>query len=54
MSVENKKNIDEIQELYLKGLTFHYVNDVKEVFAIALTDEKVADAIDLSAKKTSK
>ena len=54
MSAENKKNIDEIQELYLKGLTFHYVNDVKEVFAIALTDEKVADAIDLSAKKTSK
>jgi len=36
MSAENKKNIDEIQDLYLKGLTFHYVNDIKEVFAIAL------------------
>ena len=48
---ENKKNIDEIQDLYLKGLTFHYVNDIKEVFAIALTDEKVANAIDLNIKK---
>ena len=53
MSAENKKNIDEIQEIYLKGLTFHYVNDIKEVFAIALTNEKVSDAIDLSVKKPS-
>lgn len=54
MSAENQKNIDEIQDIYLKGLTFHYVNDIKEVFAIALTDEKVADAIDLSVKKAGK
>ncbi|WP_321331321.1 endopeptidase La [uncultured Bacteroides sp.] len=54
MSVDNKKNIDEIQEIYLKGLTFHYVKDIKEVFAIALTDEKVADAIDFSIKKVEK
>ena len=53
LSEENRKNIDEIQEIYLKGLTFHYVKDVKEVFAIALTHEKVTDALDLSCK-TSK
>ena len=53
MSTENKKNIDEIQDIYLKGLTFHYVNDIREVFAIALTNEKVADPIDLSVKKPS-
>ena len=53
MSAENKKNIDEIQDIYLKGQTFHYGNDVKEVFAIALTQEKVADAIELSVKKAS-
>ena len=40
MSAENQKNIDEIQDIYLKGLQFHCVNDIKEVFAIALTDEK--------------
>ncbi len=50
LSTENKKNIDEIQEVYLKGLTFHYVSDIKEVFALALTNEKVADAIDFSMK----
>lgn len=54
LSEENRKNIDEIQDIYLKGLTFHYVKDVKEVFDIALTDKKVADAIDLSVKKDEK
>ncbi|NDV64366.1 endopeptidase La [Bacteroides sp. 224] len=51
LSDENKKNIDEIEDIYLKGLTFHYVKDIKEVFAIALTKEKVSDAIDLTIKK---
>lgn len=50
LSEDNKKNIDEIQTIYLKGLTFHYVNDIKEVFKLALTNEKVADAIDFSSK----
>lgn len=45
---ENKKDIDEIQPIYLKGVTFHYVKDIKEVFELALTNEKVADAIDFS------
>ena len=53
LSEENRKSIEEIQDIYLKGLTFHYVKDVKEVFAIALTHEKVTDALDLSCK-TSK
>ena len=48
---ENRKNIEEIQDIYLKGLTFHYVKDVKEVLALALTDEKVAEPIDLTVKK---
>ena len=54
LSAENKKNIDEIQDIYLKGITFHYVNDIKEVFVLALTDEKVADAIDFSMKPKNK
>lgn len=45
---ENKKDIEEIQEIYLKGLTFHYVTDIKEVLTLALTDEKVPDAIDFT------
>lgn len=46
LSKENKKNIDEIQDIYLKGLSFHYVNDINEVLKIALTDEKVKNALD--------
>ena len=38
---ENKKDIQEIKEEYLKGLTFHYVSDMYEVIDIALTDRKV-------------
>ena len=53
MSAENKKNIEDIQDIYLKGLEFHYVNDIKEVFALALSEEKVADAIDFTIKKTT-
>ncbi|MBN9301105.1 MULTISPECIES: endopeptidase La [Dysgonomonas] len=48
---ENKKNIDEIKPLYLKGLTFHYVNDIKEVLDIALLKEKVKHPLDLTIKE---
>ena len=44
---ENEKNIKDIPEKYVKGVTFHYVKDVNEVFDFALLDEKVKDAIDL-------
>lgn len=53
LSMENKKNIDEIQDIYLTDLTFHYVNNIQEVFDIALTQEKVANAIELTVKKTT-
>jgi ATP-dependent Lon protease len=48
---ENKKDIEEIKPDYLKGLTFHYVNDVREVLELALLPEKVAHAKDLSVAK---
>jgi len=51
---ENRKNIEEIQPVYLKGLTFHYVNDIKEVLNLALTDEKVNGAIDFCAEMNEK
>jgi ATP-dependent Lon protease len=38
---ENRKDIAEINAEYLKGLTFHYVEDIKEVVQLALLDEKV-------------
>ena len=44
---ENKKDIDEIKDIYLKGLTFHYVTTIKDVIDIALLPDKVTNAIDL-------
>ncbi|MFZ0489058.1 MAG: endopeptidase La [Salegentibacter sp.] len=41
---ENERDIKEIKEEYLKGLTFHYVNDMQEVIELAITDEKVKNA----------
>jgi ATP-dependent Lon protease len=38
---KNKKDIEEIKQDYLKGLTFHYVQTMKEVLDIALTNEFV-------------
>lgn len=40
---ENKKNIDEINEMYLKGLKFIYVSDIKEVIDYALLKEKAVN-----------
>ncbi len=41
---ENEKDILEIKESYLKGLTFHYVSDMSEVIELALTKQKVKNA----------
>ena len=44
MSEENRKDIEEINSRYVKGLKFHFVKTVKEVFDVALLKEKVAGA----------
>ncbi|WP_396171515.1 endopeptidase La [Flavobacterium sp.] len=41
---ENKSDIDEIKPKYVEGLTFHYVKEMSEVLAIAITDQKVKNA----------
>jgi ATP-dependent Lon protease len=41
ISEENKKDIEEINELYLKGLKFHYVKNIADVLEIALLKQKV-------------
>ena len=38
---DNRKDINEIQPDYLKGLTFHYVRNISDVLDIALTEKKV-------------
>ena len=41
MCQENEKDINEIPEMYLKGVRFHYVENVQDVWKFALTDEVV-------------
>jgi ATP-dependent Lon protease len=41
LSEENRKDIAEIKDIYIKGLTFHYVDNIMQVLKLALLDEKV-------------
>ena len=41
LSVDNKKNLEEIKDVYLKGLNFHFVKTIMDVLDIALLKTKV-------------
>ena len=41
---ENKKNVDEIKQTYLKGLKFHYVSEMRDVIALAITSQKALNS----------
>jgi ATP-dependent Lon protease len=44
LSKANKSDVDEINADYLKGLTFHYVSEMREVIDLAITKSKVTHA----------
>jgi ATP-dependent Lon protease len=52
---KNKKDIEEINANYLKGLTIHYVDTVDEVIKYALLEEKVKNPLnfEVETEKTS-
>lgn len=45
LSERNKKDIDDINERYLKGLKFHFVKEMIEVVELALLQEKVVNPL---------
>lgn len=45
LSSKNKRDIDEIEKQYIKGLVFHYVDTVDEVLDVALLKDKVKNAM---------
>ena len=45
MCQENRKDIEEIPEKYRTGVTFHYVENVQDVWNFALTDEIVDNPV---------
>ena len=48
MCRENEKDVNEIPEMYLKGVTFHYVENVQDVWDFALTKEIVKNPTDFT------
>jgi len=42
---ENRKDLEEIKEVYLSGLTFHFVNTIQDVLTLALLEEKVDNLV---------
>ena len=54
MCQENEKDILEIPEIYLKGITFHYVENVQDVWNFALTKEIVAHPLDFTIPEEEK
>lgn len=48
---QNEKDIKEIKDIYLKGLKFHYVENIREVLDIALLKSKVDHPQDLSIEE---
>ncbi len=48
LSVENKKDIEDIKESYIAGLSFHYVNNMTEVIDYALLKVKVDNPANIS------
>lgn len=47
LCADNKSDIDEIKPEYLEGLTFHYVKEMSEVVALAITNQKAKNAKNL-------
>lgn len=45
LSKKNKRDIAEIEKIYVRGLKFHFVDTVDEVLKIALLKEKVAEPL---------
>jgi len=48
LSVENKRDIDEIKPVYIDGLNFHFINTMSDVINIALLNEKVKSPLQLN------
>ena len=48
LSSKNRRDIEEIEKQYLKGLTFYYVESVDDVLKVALLKEKVAKSMTFS------
>lgn len=54
MCKDNRKDIDEIPDIYLQGVNFHYVENVQDVWDFALTNELVANPLKFEIEEEKK
>lgn len=47
LCAQNKKDIEEINPEYIKGMTFHFVENMSEVIELSLTQQKPKHAVEL-------
>ena len=48
LSEQNKKDLEEIKEAYIKGLSFYFVENVGDVLQLALLNEKVKHPLEIA------
>lgn len=48
ISVENRKDVEEINEIYRQGLRFQYVHEISELMDFVLLNEKVEKPMNIS------
>ncbi len=51
LSEDNRKDISEIKEIYVKGLVFHFVKTIQEVVEIAVLKQKIKNPQKFTFKK---
>ena len=51
---ENRKDIEEIPQMYLEGVRFEYVENVSDVLKIALLKDKVENAVEFTVEEEKK
>lgn len=54
MCAENRKDVEEIPEEYRRGVEFHYVENVTDVWNFALTDEMVDNPLNFEIEEEEK
>lgn len=53
LPADNRSDIEDISERYIKGLNFHYVTDMSEVIDFALLDQKVPHALKVDSRQST-
>jgi ATP-dependent Lon protease len=48
LSEENRKDVEEIKEIYIRGLKFHYVKTIMDVLEVSLLKQKVKNPKNIS------